>query len=72
MLKQSLLLKRWRNAWKICESLKEPNSWKEFANATMKDCNIELSVSYFSTFGGRRHGLGSRRAFNYWLRPTSP
>uniref|UniRef100_A0A915MEG7 Tetratricopeptide repeat protein n=1 Tax=Meloidogyne javanica TaxID=6303 RepID=A0A915MEG7_MELJA len=51
MLKQSLLLKRWRNAWKICESLKEPNSWKEFANATMKDCNIELSVRIFRHLG---------------------
>ncbi|KAF7634437.1 hypothetical protein Mgra_00006192 [Meloidogyne graminicola] len=51
MLKQSLLLKRWRNAWKICESLKEPTSWREFANTAMKDFNIELAVRIFRNLG---------------------
>ncbi|KAL3120594.1 hypothetical protein niasHT_007886 [Heterodera trifolii] len=51
LLQQSLMLKRWRNAWKICEDLKDLSAWRSFAETAMTNGNIELAVRIFRHLG---------------------
>uniref|UniRef100_A0A183C7E0 WD_REPEATS_REGION domain-containing protein n=1 Tax=Globodera pallida TaxID=36090 RepID=A0A183C7E0_GLOPA len=51
LLQQSLMLRRWRNASKICEDLKDQSAWRKFAETVMLDSNIELAVRIFRHLG---------------------
>uniref|UniRef100_A0A914HUV5 WD repeat-containing protein 19 n=1 Tax=Globodera rostochiensis TaxID=31243 RepID=A0A914HUV5_GLORO len=51
LLQQSLMLRRWGNAWKICEGLKDQSAWRKFAETVMLDSNIELAVRIYRHLG---------------------
>lgn len=51
MLAQALTLKRWRNAWKLCDHLKEPSAWQRFSRAALEDMNIDLAIRIFRFIG---------------------
>lgn len=46
-LQQSVTLKRWRNAWRICDYMKDDDAWKVLARAALDDLNIDLGRSGF-------------------------
>uniref|UniRef100_A0A915E0N9 WDR19 WD40 repeat domain-containing protein n=1 Tax=Ditylenchus dipsaci TaxID=166011 RepID=A0A915E0N9_9BILA len=51
MLIGSLTLKRWRNAWRICDHLKDKESWQLFSKAALEDMNIDLAIRIFRFIG---------------------
>ncbi|VDK22852.1 unnamed protein product [Anisakis simplex] len=52
LLEQALKLKRWLNAWRICDFTKNKEHWRKYAIAAMQNADVELgscnSINYHS------------------------
>ncbi|VDM28544.1 unnamed protein product [Toxocara canis] len=42
LLDQALVLKRWLNAWRICDFTKNKEHWRKYAFAAMQNADVEL------------------------------
>uniref|UniRef100_A0A9J2PQJ5 Anaphase-promoting complex subunit 4 WD40 domain-containing protein n=1 Tax=Ascaris lumbricoides TaxID=6252 RepID=A0A9J2PQJ5_ASCLU len=44
LLDQALTLKRWLNAWRICDFTKSKEHWRKYAFAAMQNADVELAI----------------------------
>lgn len=51
MLRQALVLKRWRNAWRICEHAKIQAFWQALVDAALQNMMPELAIRVYRHIG---------------------
>ncbi|XP_053314341.1 WD repeat-containing protein 19 [Spea bombifrons] len=51
MLTQSLMLRRFSDAWEICKLLGDKSSWNELARACLHHMDVEFAVRVYRTIG---------------------
>ncbi|XP_053433508.1 WD repeat-containing protein 19 isoform X3 [Nycticebus coucang] len=49
LLSQTLMLKRFSDAWQICRSLNDQTSWKELARACLHHMEVEFAIRVYRT-----------------------
>ncbi|KFV80463.1 WD repeat-containing protein 19, partial [Struthio camelus australis] len=51
MLTQSLMLKRFSEAWEVCKLLNDQSGWNELARACLHHMEVDFAIRVYRTFG---------------------
>ncbi|XP_075423964.1 WD repeat-containing protein 19 isoform X2 [Ascaphus truei] len=51
MLTQTLMLRRFMDAWELCKLISDPSSWNELARACLHHMDLEFAVRVYRTIG---------------------
>ncbi|CAD5215524.1 unnamed protein product [Bursaphelenchus okinawaensis] len=47
LLAHSISLKRWRNAWRLCDKMNDNKAWNTLGEAAVRDLNMELAIRVY-------------------------